>query len=210
MGKNLILIGFMGCGKTSVGKRLAKKAGREFIDIDQFIEKNEKRKIADIFAQQGEAYFRMLETQAVKTLAQRENLVIACGGGTALRQENVDAFHETGGVILFLDIPLSVLQERLKNDKKRPLLQQPGRSDIIANLHRERYPLYKKAADVRLYSGAFAQTVVKKLLAMQPIWEALEKKEQPQGKKKRSSKRRRRRKTTANPGEMQKPSEKEG
>lgn len=174
MGKNLILIGFMGCGKTSVGKRLAKATERKFVDIDRYIEEKENRKVSEIFAAEGEPFFRQLETQAVKTLSQMQNLIIACGGGTVLRRENVDAFHATGGLILFLDVPIAVLQQRLKNDTKRPLLQQPNRERIIEKLHRERYPLYRKAADVRLYSGAFSQTVVKRVLAMQKVRRVLE------------------------------------
>lgn len=173
MGKNLILIGFMGCGKTSVGKRLAKKTHRKFVDIDQYIERTEKRKITDIFAREGEDYFRALETKTVKALSEKEDLIIACGGGTALRQENVDAFHKSGGLILFLDVPLPVLQARLENDTKRPLLQQSNRNEIIEKMHATRYPLYKKAADVRLYSGAFTQTVVKKILNMQRVRQAV-------------------------------------
>lgn len=164
MGKNLILCGFMGCGKTRVGKILRKETGREFIDLDHHIERQQKMKVSKIFEQKGEKYFRQLENKTVRELAGREDLIIACGGGTVLTEENVIAFHEGGGVIVFLNVPVRILQDRLRNDKKRPLLQIENRSELIRDLYKERYPIYRSAADVTIYAGMPAQMVTKRLL----------------------------------------------
>ena len=160
---NLVLCGFMGSGKTSIGKRLAALTGMEFIDIDDYIQKKHKKKISDIFRDQGEEAFRQLETQAVRELASRTGCIIASGGGTVLRQENVDLFHSAGCRIVLLDTPLPALQERLKNDTQRPLLQVPNRREVIERLYRERMPLYRKAADVVFYAGHPAVYAAKKL-----------------------------------------------
>lgn len=151
---NIVLCGFMGCGKTTVGKRLARVTGRRFIDLDQYIEKREGRTIAQIFAEEGEAGFREREAAAVREVAGREGLVIASGGGTVLFPRNVEAFHQAGGTILLLDVPLPLLQDRLKSDTRRPLLQVPDRRRVIAKLYRQRMPQYRKAADLRVRATA--------------------------------------------------------
>ena len=159
----MILCGFMGCGKTSVGRRAAKLLGREFCDLDLYIEERAGMSVSEIFARQGEAGFRRWEAQAVREVAGRPGLVIASGGGTVLFQENVDAFHKEGGVVVFLDAPLAALQERLKNDKRRPLLQVPDRRRVIAELFAKRAPLYRAAADVTVDAGAPPVTVARRV-----------------------------------------------
>ena len=164
MGKNIILCGFMGSGKTRIGKLLRKLTGREFIDIDQYIERQEGMKVSQIFEMYGEKSFREKEKHAVEVLSKRENLIIACGGGTVLNEENVTAFHKEKGIIVLLYVPVSVLQDRLKNDVKRPLLQVPNRNDIIQGLHKERYPKYRAAADISVYAALPAHLVAKRIL----------------------------------------------
>ena len=100
--KNLILCGFMGCGKTSVGQALAQQTGRTFVDMDDYIETQENRKISDIFAQDGELYFSTLERSVVKTLSKRSGLVVATGGGVLVNPENAAEFKKNG-LILLLD-----------------------------------------------------------------------------------------------------------
>ena len=82
--KNIILCGFMGCGKSTIGNLLSRKAGMAFIDLDRYIEKQEGKTVSEIFADSGEAHFRMLERSASKTLGAKNGLVIACGGGTVI------------------------------------------------------------------------------------------------------------------------------
>lgn len=160
---NIVLCGFMGCGKTSIGKKLARKLNMEFCDIDRYIEKQEKMKVQEIFAKRGEPAFRALETGAVRAVAKKRNTVVACGGGTVLNKANSDIFRQCGDTVLFLDVPLAALQERLKNDKKRPLLQVPDRQEVIRNLYNERISSYKKASDMIVPAGAPTVTVVNRI-----------------------------------------------
>lgn len=149
-----MLCGFMGCGKSSVGRRAAALLDREFCDLDIYIEKKEGMTVAEIFAKYGEEGFRQRETRAVEEVARRPGLVVASGGGTVLSTRNVDAFHAKGCLIVFLDAPLAALQERLKNDRRRPLLQVPDRRQVIEELHGKRVPLYRAAADLVVDAGA--------------------------------------------------------
>ncbi len=165
MKQNLILCGFMGCGKSTVGRRLAKLSGREFIDMDSFIEQEQGMTIQEIFASQGEPAFRQMETQAARILAQKQGLVIASGGGTVLNPENVRILKQNG-IILLLDAPLSALQERLKFDTQRPLLQRPDRREFIEQLHSQRMPLYQQASDLVIPAGAPGNVVARTILQM--------------------------------------------
>lgn len=151
---NIVLCGFMGCGKTSVGRRAAKMLGRELCDLDQYIESQAGMPITEIFSRFGEGGFREREAQAVGEVSRKKGLLVASGGGTVLFPQNVRLIHENGGVILFLDVPLAALQERLKNDKKRPLLQKPDRRRAIQELYEQRCPLYRQAADIIIDAGA--------------------------------------------------------
>lgn len=160
---NLVLCGFMGCGKTSVGRRAARLLNRKFCDLDQYIEEREGLTVTEIFARFGEAGFRQREAQAVAEVAAKPGLIIASGGGTVLREQNVWAFHQQGGTILFLDAPLAALQERLKNDKRRPLLQVPDRRRVIEELFSQRAPLYQAAADITIDAGAPPVTVARRV-----------------------------------------------
>ena len=151
---NIVLCGFMGCGKSSIGRRAAALLDREFCDLDIYIEKKEGMTVAEIFAKYGEEGFRQRESRAVEEVARRPGLVVASGGGTVLSPRNVDAFHAKGCLIVFLDAPLPALQERLKNDRRRPLLQVPDRRRVIEELHGKRAPLYRAASDLVVDAGA--------------------------------------------------------
>ncbi len=165
MSQNLILCGFMGCGKSTIGHRLAVLSHRDFIDMDKFIESEQKMTITEIFSSLGEAAFRQMETQAALSLSQKQGLVIACGGGTVLNPENVRLLKQSG-TILFLDTPLAALQERLKLDTHRPLLQRPDRREFIADLYQQRTPLYQQAADKIVPAGAPASVVAHRILEL--------------------------------------------
>lgn len=153
----------MGCGKNSVGWRIAALVGAEFVDMDQYIEEKAGKSISRIFADSGEESFRRMETEASAELVARDNVVIATGGGTVMNPENVRCFHDGGGVICFLDVPVAALQERLKGDKRRPLLQRPDRREFIAKLHAERYPKYCAAADHIIEAGAPPAVVARRI-----------------------------------------------
>ena len=160
------MCGFMGCGKTTVGKRAAKLMKRSFCDLDQYIEQKAGMTVSEIFARQGEAGFRKMENDAVQEISQAGDMVVACGGGTVLQPENVDAFHKNGSLILFLDVPLPVLQERLKNDTTRPLLQKPDRNRVITDLYRQRIEKYRRASDMTVHAAAPFWIVAKKVAAI--------------------------------------------
>lgn len=159
----IILCGFMGCGKSSIGRNLSKILDIEFIDMDRFIETKEELTVSEIFAQKGEAEFRRLETEAIKELMKKDNIVVASGGGTVMNPLNVEEFHKGNAKIYFLDVPLAALQERLKNDKRRPLLQKPNRRKVVEELYNERYEKYLNASDVRIDAGAPSLWLAKKM-----------------------------------------------
>ena len=112
--KNIILTGFMASGKTTIGTELAKMMGYAFADTDSMIEKNENRTINEIFATDGEAYFRDVETQMAKTVSEMGNTVVSTGGGMVLRSENVE-YMRKNGIVFYLDTDFDVIIQRLKN-----------------------------------------------------------------------------------------------
>ena len=147
MKKNIILCGFMGCGKSTVGALLAKKTGMAFIDLDSYIEKKQGMTVSDIFEKYGEPRFRELEREAARELSQKNSMVIAAGGGTLTFQENVDTLRTSGKIIL-LDLPLDTVAKRLENDTTRPLLNRPDKLEAMKALFEKRLPIYKSAADI--------------------------------------------------------------
>lgn len=147
MKKNIILCGFMGCGKSTVGALLAKKTGMAFIDLDSYIEKKQGMTVSDIFEKYGEPRFRELEREAARELSQKSSMVIAAGGGTLTFQENVDTLRTSGKIIL-LDLPLDTVAKRLENDTTRPLLNRPDKLEAMKALFEKRLPIYKAAADI--------------------------------------------------------------
>lgn len=144
---NIILCGFMGCGKSTVGKNLARKTGRRFIDMDRFIEQKAQLTVAEIFEKYGESGFRDMEHEACVELAGMHNLIVAAGGGALTFERNVEVFRGKDKVVL-LDVPLSVIRQRLSHDTRRPLLQRPDRDKVMEELYNERTPKYRAAADV--------------------------------------------------------------
>ena len=145
---NIILIGFMGCGKSTVGIRLSYKLRRVVEDTDKLIEKKEGLTINDIFKEKGEAVFRQMETECLKDLLEcKEERVISTGGGLPMKKENHALLKELG-TVFYLKISPQCVWERLKNDTSRPLLQCENPLERIGELMKEREPLYEEAADV--------------------------------------------------------------
>ncbi|MCL4415170.1 MAG: shikimate kinase, partial [Actinobacteria bacterium] len=126
--KNISLIGFMGSGKTTVGKILAKRLNFLFIDLDKVIEIAEDRKVSEIFKYGGEKYFRDVESEVIKKIYINENCVFACGGGVVERKENMD-FIKKNSIIVYLSVSSGQAFERLKNAEDRPLLGDPSDLD---------------------------------------------------------------------------------
>lgn len=143
----LVLCGMMGSGKTTVGKLLAEALAWEWVDTDECIV-SRYGNISDIFAQKGAAYFREKETEIVKTLTQKDRLVLSTGGGIVLREENISLLRENAKII-YLRAQKQTLVGRLQGDKTRPLLQSEELLDCkIERLLQERGRLYEGAADV--------------------------------------------------------------
>lgn len=145
--KTLFFIGFMGVGKTSVSAALGRMLKLPVIEMDQQIARQEGMTIPEIFAQKGEGHFRRCETALLEGLAAGSICLVSCGGGVAMRQENVAAMRRCGTVVLLTARP-EVILERVKDSDQRPLLQ--GRKNVadIAALMAQRRSAYEVAADV--------------------------------------------------------------
>lgn len=142
--ENLALIGFMGTGKTTVGRLLAEQLGFEFLDTDEQIETNTGKKISEIFAQQGEPVFRDLERQLVEQLAQRRQTIISTGGGLPVNPANL-ANLKTHALVVCLWASPEKIYERVRNQDHRPLLKDPDPLAKIRTLLAVREPFYRQA-----------------------------------------------------------------
>jgi len=150
MKTNIALIGFMGVGKTAVGKALAKRLNKEFVELDALIEQKAGKSIPEIFQQDGEIAFRELEIAATKEIAQRRNLVIACGGGLVLNKINIDRLRQ-GSIIVYLTASPKIILKRTSGvGGKRPLLNVADQTAEIRELLRFRKPFYERAADIQI------------------------------------------------------------
>lgn len=164
-GRAIVLIGFMGCGKSTVGKRLAETFGYEFLDMDELIEKHEGTTISEIFAIKGEAYFRNLETRAISGgLCELKNKIISTGGGMPISPANHRPIKECGKVVYLKVSPETVL-ERLKYDTSRPLLQREDKDRAVRSLMAEREPVYLRLADVTVVTdGKSVERIVEEVM----------------------------------------------
>ena len=142
MKKNLVLTGMMGVGKSTIGKNLAKKLKLKFVDIDKMIEDREKNKIKDIFKKNGEEYFRKIEKKLTMQILKNNSLVIAFGGGTFL-DKSIREETKNSSVSFWLDLETKSIIRRLKNVKKRPLLNKGNLEDSINKIYSERKKIYK-------------------------------------------------------------------
>jgi shikimate kinase len=143
MTKNIVLTGFMGTGKSTVGQLVAAKLKREFVDMDSLIERREDRSIGQIFADKGETYFRQLEADLCHELAEQKGLVIATGGGALVPEQNLQVM-ESSGLVICLDCEPGILWQRIGQSEDRPMLaaQDEGRFARLAALLEQRTPAY--------------------------------------------------------------------
>jgi shikimate dehydrogenase/shikimate kinase len=145
---NVILIGFMGAGKTTVGRRLSYLLKKPFLDLDSYIENEEERRIKQIFDENGELYFRNLETHVLKKIKNEPwSHVISVGGGAPIREENQKLLKKMG-IIVYLRVKPTTVLKRIKYDVDRPLLQVANPKEKIIVMMKERDPIYSKIADV--------------------------------------------------------------
>jgi shikimate kinase len=166
--KNIILIGPMGSGKSTIGHLLAQRLNRDFMDSDHYIEEKTGVDIARIFDVEGEEGFRQRETRALEELTHRNNLVLATGGGAVIREENRKLLRQSG-FIIFLDTSVNQQMERLKHDKKRPLLQTENPRERLEQLFQKRKPLYLALADLHIPTDQkFARKVAAEIIPQLP------------------------------------------
>jgi len=163
--QNIILVGFMGTGKTSIGRELAKRRGMEFIDLDDVIEEREHMKIADIFKEKGEPYFRQAEREAVRDVCGRKNLIVAAGGGAVLKQENVGDFASCG-IVVCLEARPEIIVQRTSGHAHRPLLNVAQPIKKIRELLEKRKSHYDKIADHIDTSDMSLEEAVEKIMEL--------------------------------------------
>lgn len=155
---NIVLIGMPGCGKTTIGKIIAEKLNRKFIDIDEYIERTNNATISEIF-KNGEKHFRMLESKAVEELSKETNAVLATGGGVIKNQENIEKLAENG-LIIFVDRPVDQIVSDVEI-QKRPLLKDGIK--VVYQLFNERYDLYIQSSHLQVYNSGTLHDIVDKI-----------------------------------------------
>ena len=163
--KNIILIGFMGTGKTTIAAKLSHRLKMRYVSTDNLIEKKENRTINEIFVKDGENYFRDVESSVIREVSGMENLVVDTGGGVVLREENLVNL-KSNGIVIGLRADEDVVMERTKKYKHRPLLNVEDPKQKIRSLLAKREPLYAKA-DHTIDTGALTiNQVVEKIIAI--------------------------------------------
>jgi len=150
MKSNIALIGFMGVGKTVVGKVLAKRLGKQFIELDYLIAQKAGKTIPEIFGQDGEMAFRELEIEVTKEVASSKNQVIACGGGIVLNKINIDRLKRDSIIVYLTASPRVILKRVSNGDEERPLLKVANQAQAIKESLRFRRPFYERAADFKV------------------------------------------------------------
>ena len=163
--RNIFLVGFMGTGKTSVGRALAARFNWEFVDLDERIEKRQQRRISDIFAVEGEVFFRQLEKEALKQVSFGDEQVVSCGGGIVIDNENIVLMKQRG-ILICLSASPEVIYERTRGSSNRPLLNVPDPVARIGELLAQRsryYALAHETLDTSLMSVEEAAEYIEKL-----------------------------------------------
>ena len=146
--KRIILIGYMGSGKTTVGKALSKETGMMFYDLDWYIESRMRKSVSQIFAEKGEDGFRKIEYNMLHEVAEFEDVIISCGGGTPCFFDNMDYLNQQGDVVYLKATPETLYKHLLMGKVERPLLKGKSSEELIAYITehlKERAPFYEKA-----------------------------------------------------------------
>ena len=158
MAENIFLIGFMGAGKSTIAKVLKEKLNVPLCEMDEMIAEQQKMAISDIFAQYGETHFRDLETQLVKDISEKDGVIVSCGGGAVLREEN--------GRIVLLSATPETIYERVRYSKDRPILNGHMNVEYIRELMEKRRSRYESVADLAVATdGRSAETIADEIIA---------------------------------------------
>ncbi len=163
--RNIVLIGFMGTGKTSVGHLLAQQLDLAFIDMDALIEEREKRPITEIFATDGEPYFRAVERGLVQELSGQEGLVVGTGGGVVLNPDNINDF-EASGLVVCLQATPEIILDRVMHDTTRPLLNGDDKMIKILGILEKRQALYNAIPHQVDTNGLTVEEVAEEICAL--------------------------------------------
>ena len=166
---NIFLVGMMGAGKTTIGKSLANRLDKTFVDSDHEIQKRTGVNIPIIFEIEGEAGFRKRESEMLQELVKLENIVLATGGGSVLEQENRELLRQNGTVV-YLRAAVDDLWQRTRHDKNRPLLQTPDPHAKLCELYAQRDPIYCETAHIIVETGkqsahSLVQQIEQKLIS---------------------------------------------
>lgn len=164
--RRVFLLGFMGCGKSTVGALLAARLGWPFIDLDATIEAGQGISIREIFEQAGEAFFRGLEHAALTEASKTEPVVIALGGGTFVQKPNLDLIHEVGGFTIWLDCPAEELRRRCEGMNNRPLFRDAAAFELLLA---QRLPYYQLADYWVDAGGGMPSEVVEQILRLKIV-----------------------------------------
>lgn len=160
--KTIFLCGFMGCGKTTLGRALARELRVKFTDLDDYIVKKEGRAIPEIFAADGESYFRRIEAEAIAEIS-ADGGIIATGGGAMLNPDTAELARSKGAVC-FIDVPFEVCYERIKGDTNRPLVMSNTRESLKA-LYEKRRPVYTAHSEYVISGDASIKEILGKIQA---------------------------------------------
>ncbi len=154
---NLVLVGPMGAGKTSIGKRLAERFGLRFVDLDQAIEATAGASVTAIFGREGEAGFREREARQLAIELEGDDRLVATGGGAVLREASRTLMRERG-FVLYLAVSVDEQLKRLAHDRQRPLLQRPDRAELLRSMAEMRTPLYAAVSDLHFDSSGLTSS----------------------------------------------------
>lgn len=149
MNKNIAFIGFMGSGKSTISKSLSKKLNMTMVDTDEYIVEKNNQSISDMFDSHGEEYFRDKETEAIKEISNSNGIIISCGGGAVLRDENVEYIKENGAIVLLQATP-ETIYERVRYSTDRPILNGNMNVEFIKELMSKRKDRYESVADIKI------------------------------------------------------------
>lgn len=162
--RNIVLVGFMGAGKTTVGKLISEQTGMPLVDMDALIELRAGKPITDIFAQDGEPHFRALEREITRELSARDGQVISTGGGVVLNSDNIADYEKTGLVVCLLASATEILN-RVQHDNTRPLLAGDKQEKILQLLD-TRKPLYEAIPHKIYTDGIEPEAIAAKIIAL--------------------------------------------
>ncbi len=159
--KSIYLCGFMGCGKTAVGKALAHRLNCDFVDMDAYITEKEGMTIPQIFSEKGEMYFRTTETTVIGELADKCG-IIACGGGAMLKKENAE-IASAAGTVVYIEVPFEVCYSRISGDRNRPIVMNNTKEELEF-IYDSRVPVYRENSSVTVSGDGVPDEIADRII----------------------------------------------